>query len=221
MKIKIYIADDHQILLETLKDVLEKESDIEVVDTFFNSSTTIQGLQKQEPDILLLDLSMSEFGKDNTYLATGLDVLEYIKSKNLRTKVIVLSNYDDLAIIHKSLKSGARAYLLKNESVEVLKIAIKSVYQGNFYFSKSVKSKLDSLAGEANPDHNGPLILSKREREILDLISKGFTTQEIADALSLQKDTISEYRDLLLKKFDARNAPDLIRLAYQWKILNH
>lgn len=218
MKIKIYIADDHQILLETLKDVLEKEGDIEVVATFFNSYTTIQGLRSHEPDILLLDLSMSEFGKDNTYLATGLDVLDYIKNNNIRTKVMVLSNYDDLAIIHKSLKSGARAYLLKNESVEVLKTAIKSVHEGHLYFSKSVKSKLDRLG---NSDYNGPLILSKREREILDLVSKGFTTQEIADALSLHKDTVSEYRDLLLKKFDARNAPDLIRLAYQWKILNH
>lgn len=219
MKIKVSISDDHVILLETLKNILENDETFDIIATYSNSTETIQGIERKLPDVLLLDLSMPEHGRDNTHLATGLDVLEFIKKRNLDIKVVILSNFDDLAIVHKAVRLGAKAYLLKNETTDILKFAIKTVNAGSNYFPKNIQAKLDTPIIDNDITYDGPLILSKREREILDYVSKGFTTSEIAECLMLQKDTISDYRDLLMKKFQAKNAPDLIRLAYQWKIL--
>lgn len=219
MKIKISIADDHVILLETLKSILEREEEFEILATYNNSFETIKGIEKNQPNVLLLDLSMPEQGIDNTHLATGLEVLEFIKKSNLNINAIVLSNFDDFAIVQKAVRLGAKSYLLKNETTEVLKQAIRTVFLGNIFFPKNIQKKINAPAILNDLTNEGPLILSKRERVILDLVSKGFTTGEIASNLELHKDTVSDYRDLLMKKFEAKNAPDLIRLAYQWKIL--
>ncbi|MER0442834.1 response regulator transcription factor [Emticicia sp. W12TSBA100-4] len=219
MKIKISIADDHVILLETLKSILEREEEFEILATYNNSFETIKGIEKNQPNVLLLDLSMPEQGIDNTHLATGLEVLEFIKKSNLNINVIVLSNFDDFAIVQKAVRLGAKSYLLKNVTTEVLKQAIRTVFLGNIFFQKNIQKKINTPAILNYLTNEAPLILSKRERVILDLVSRGFTTGEIASNLELHKDTVSDYRNLLMKKFDAKNAPDLIRLAYQWKIL--
>lgn len=219
MKIKVSISDDHVILTETLRAYLSNDERLEVLACYANSDDTIQGIKSHTPDVLLLDLSMPEKGKDNIHLVTGLDVLAFIKANDSSIKVIILSNFDNYSFIQSAVKNGASGYLLKNEQPEFLREAIVSVYKNQQIFSESIRKKMEYPAFEetANPL---AMRLSRRERDILDFVSRGFKTEDIASYLSLHKDTVSDYRNVLMKKFEAKNAPHLIRLAVEWKMLN-
>lgn len=218
MKIKISISDDHVILAETLKRYLSDDEHFEVLACYTNSSDTIHGIQRKTPDVLLLDLSMPEKDQDSTCLVTGLDVLAYINTNKLPVKVIVLSNFENYSFVKSSIKQGASGYLLKNEQPEFLRNAIVEVFNHKTVFSSSIRKKLDYL-DQADNSNQLTFKLSSRERDILELVSKGFKTADIAKHLSLHKDTVSDYRNVLMKKFQAENAPHLIRLAAQWNVL--
>lgn len=218
MKIKIAIADDHIILTETLKSYLSSDDRLEVISSYSNSTDTITGIKNQIPDVLLLDLSMPEKGKDNMHLVTGFDVLTFIKVEKLPVKVIILSNFDNYSFIQSAIKNGASGYLLKNEQPDFLVESIINVFMNKVVFSKPIRLKMENPISDESLSSSA-LRLSTRERDILDFVSRGFKTEDIAQHLSLHKDTVSDYRNVLMKKFDAKNAPHLIRLAAQWKIL--
>lgn len=216
---KVAIADDHQLFVEALKLSLEQNEEIEVVAQFYNLAETLAGIEQHLIDILLLDLSMPIKGKEYENIVTGMDVLEFISIKKLAVKVIVITSFPDLSFFKSCLKKGAKGYILKNESSDCLFEALQSVYLGNQFVSESIQKKLNSFNQEQFDTPDGPVRISKREREILKLISKGYISMEIAKMLRIQKDTVSEYRDVLMKKLGASNAPDLVRIAYKWNIL--
>jgi DNA-binding NarL/FixJ family response regulator len=220
MKIRVLIADDHKLFAQSLLVTLNNNEKIEVVTICHNSKDTLWDLQLHKPDILLLDLNMPTTGKD-ILRATGFDVLEQLKTtSNNPTKAIVLSNYTDYGLIKQSLKLGAMGYLLKNTSIEELELAICEVFAGKTYLPKNVLENIELEKTQQDEDSFvGACLLTKREREVLKLLSKGFTNENIAKALGIKKFTVMEYRENMMNKLKAVNAPDLVRIAYEQHLL--
>lgn len=220
MKIRVIVADDHKLLAQSLGNTLNSNNDFEVVSICHTSQDTIWDIQLHHPDVLLLDLNMPLVGSDLPK-ATGFDVLEDLKKKNSPTKVIVISSYNDYGLIKHSLSLGAKGYLFKNTSVNEIFEAIKLVHKGQTYIPKDVEKHLQLKQKHYDTDDLfvNAVSLTKREKEVLDYLSRGYRSEDIAIALALKKDTINEYRDNLIHKMKAKNAAELIRKAFEAGLL--
>lgn len=220
MKIKVLIADDHKLLAETLSNSLNAKNEFEVVNVCHNSKDTLWNVQMSHPDVLLLDLNMPLVNNDLPR-ASGFEVLEELKKKNEQTKTIIISSYNDYSFIKQSLNLGAKGYLLKNTSINEIAQAILVVNGGKTYIQKEVENHLNNKLSSTNEDDAfvNAVSLTKREKEVLDYISKGFRTDDIATALKLKKYTVDEYRENLLVKMNAKNSAELVRIAFEIGLL--
>jgi DNA-binding NarL/FixJ family response regulator len=219
-KIKILIAEDYKLLAQSLKSSLNTLEEFEVIGVCYNSRETILDMDLYKPDILLLDLNMPIAGRD-VPVATGFDVLENLKTNNSNTKSIIISNYNDYSLIKQSLVLGAKGYLLKNTSLDEISLAIMTVWKGGEYIQKEVQNNYQNKLKyyDEYDSFVNSVTLTKRQKEVLVFISQGFSSDEIAKFLKLQKVTVDEYRDNLNKKLKAKNSADLIRIAYESGLL--
>lgn len=220
MKIRIVIADDHRLLAQSLENTLNSHNDFEVVSVCHTSKDALWNVEVHHPDVLLLDLNMPMVGSDLPK-ATGFDVLEDIKKKNSKTKVVIISSYNDYGLIKQSFNLGASGYLLKNTSVNEIFEAIRIVHQDKMYIPDDIENtlKIKQKHYDESDVFVNSISLTKREKEVLDYISRGFKSEDIAQALKLKKDTINEYRDNLIRKMNARNTAELVRNAFQAGLL--
>lgn len=220
MKIQVLIADDHKLLAETLSNTLKATNQFEIVAVCHTSKDTLWNIQLFQPQIVLLDLNMPLVSNDLPR-ASGLEVLEELQTKNNATKAIIISSYNDYTFIKQSLNLGARGYLLKNTSIDEIEKAILVVSGGDVYLQKEVEEILKNK--QRNTDEDDAFVnaisLTKREKEVLDYISRGFRTEDIAIALNLKKYTVDEYRDNLIHKMNAKNSAELIRIAFEIGLL--
>lgn len=207
-RISIIIVDDHPVVLEGLKNLLENEE-------FFIAGSFIRGLQaleyigKNKIEIALIDISIPDIN--------GIELCKEIKKIAPETKVIGLSNHTERSIVTQLLQSGASGYLLKNITSEELHKSIKEVMAGEITFSSEVK-KIIVLPPEIGETAETPK-LTKREIEILSLIARGKTTQVIADELFVSPLTIETHRRNLLQKFKAKNMMELLAFALKNSII--
>lgn len=220
MKIQVLIADDHKLLAETLSNTLKATNQFEIVAICHTSKDTLWNIQLLQPQIVLLDLNMPLVSNDLPR-ASGLEVLEELQAKNNTTKAIIISSYNDYTFIKQSLNLGARGYLLKNTSIDEIEKAILVVSGGDVYLQKEVEEILKNK--QRNTDEDDAFVnaisLTKREKEVLGYISRGFRTEDIAVALNLKKYTVDEYRDNLIHKMKAKNSAELIRIAFETGLL--
>lgn len=216
-KITVHIADDHQILIDGVKAVLSLERDIAVVGSSLNGEQVIEWFQKNTSDVLILDVNMP--------ILNGLGVLKKFQNTETLPKVIMLSSYDDVKIVKEVLGLGAMGFVPKKSAGEHIVKAIREVYKGNQYFSDEIKEKmLRTLMGK--PMHNadspeGVLInsLTKREYQILKLITQQNTSREIADVLGISESTVETHRKNLIKKIKAKNTVGLAIFAMKNEII--
>lgn len=212
MSIKLGIADDHELVLEVLEESLSTYAQVDSIHLYRDANSTIEGIEKNDLDVLILDLCMNSVGNAPTLLVDGLNVLEYCKKVNSKVKIIVLSNYFDNSFIQLAFKLGAKSYLLKNTSKQELINCIDAVSSGGTYIIPFVQKALDKPT-EKDFSASGTFPLTKRERQVLLLTSKGQTSKEIAEMLGLKKDTISEYRALIMKKLVVKNVAEMVAVA--------
>ncbi len=199
--IKVFVLDDHPMVIEGLKAALEDESDI----VYMGSAKHPSGLEdllhkKDYPDVVLMDINLP--GK------SGLELCKEIKDAHIPIHIIALSTSNQVGTINKMMDNGASGYLLKDASRAEILEAIHKVMQGKIYISFSVSEALKSK----NPDAGLPVI-TKREREVLELIANGFTNQDIAQKLFLTPATVDTHRTNMLVKFKAKNTAALVKLA--------
>ena len=220
MKIQVLIADDHKLLAETLSNTLKATNQFEIVAVCHTSKDTLWNIQLFQPQIVLLDLNMPLVSNDLPR-ASGLEVLEELQTKNNTTKAIIISSYNDYTFIKQSLNLGAKGYLLKNTSIDEIEKSILAVFGGDVYLQKEVEEILKNKQRSTDTDDAfvNAISLTKREKEVLNYISRGFRTEDIAVALSLKKYTVDEYRDNLLHKMNAKNSAELIRIAFETGLL--
>ncbi len=208
MKITVLIADDHTIVRDGLRYLLEAQGDIKVIGEASNGHEAIKKVKELKPDIVIMDIVMSELN--------GIEATEQICKQNPSTRVIMLSMRSSTEPILRSIKAGACGYLLKESAGRELVTAIHMVKEGKRYFSNKVS---DQMAGAYLKREEGlidPLsALSQREREVLQLVVEGKTSADIADMLFLSIKTVKTYRSRLMVKLAIKDIPSLIKFAIQ------
>jgi DNA-binding NarL/FixJ family response regulator len=209
-KIKIYLADDHQVLLDGIQFLLNTIPDFEVVGFSLNGKNLYEEVISSKADILILDLNMPE--KD------GVEVIKEFAQRGIPCKVIILSSYDDLKLIKEVMRLGANAYLTKKCAGENIVEAIYAVNNGEDYFCKSVREKIFNLVTQNNRKVNKNFslansILTERELEIITLISLELSGKEISEKLFISTNTVETHRKNIMKKIDAKNTISLVKYA--------
>lgn len=201
--IRISMADDHVIVLNGLQKIVAEVDDIAVAGVYTDGDALLEDLPLNQPDILILDIQMP--GKKGTELAA------IIKKKYPAIKIIVLSNVEVMAQIKKMLQLGCMGYLLKNTDSDTFITAIRTVYAGEQFLYEDLRKQL--VNNLFTPAHF--IKITRREKEILQMIADEMTTQEIADKLFLSIHTIVNHRNSLLQKLDVRNTAGLMKKAVE------
>lgn len=209
-KIKIHLADDHQILIHGLSSLLQTIPNFEVVGFSLNGTNLFDEVTQNKTDVLILDINMPQ--KD------GIAVIKEFAEKGFPCKVIILSSYDDLKLIKEIMKLGASSYLTKQCAGENIVEAIQAVYRGEEYFSETLREKIFNNVTKDNPKLNkiNPTInslLTGRELEIITLISLEYSGKEISEQLHISVNTVETHRKNIMKKLKLKNIISLVKYA--------
>jgi len=205
MKIKVFITDDHYMVIEGIHSLLQHESTIEMVGHAMNAASCLAYLEQNLPDIILMDIGLPD--------KSGIDLCQEVKEKFPSVFVIGLSTFNQQSFIEKMMNNGASGYVLKNATQDELLEAITTVAHGKTYLSFEAGKTLQRIK-------NNPIVLTRREKEVLELIAEGMTNNEIAAKLFVGTTTVDTHRKNLLTKFEAKNTATLIRVAVQMQIID-
>lgn len=212
-KIRVLVVDDHTVVREGIRLVLEAQTDMQVIGEASEGREAVAKVQQLKPDVVLLDLAMPGLG--------GLDATRLIKAQHPEVQVLILTMQEGEEYFFKALSYGASGYLLKGASTADLVAGVRAVYSGGVALGPLVAKKLvtDYLthSGEASASYDG---LSPREREVLTLIAQGRTNQEIADSLFLSVNTVQTHRAHIMEKLNMHNRTELIKYAIQKGLLD-
>ncbi len=213
-QINVLIAEDHTLFARLVKSMLDDEENINVVGIAPNGKDTMDIIDKNDVDILLLDINMPK--------VDGMQVISRLVKEKPNLKIIMLSSHTEAWVIQKALKSGAKGYLTKFVDSEEVVEAIYTVNKGESYFCKtSLNSIMKNLVNKEtdNSAQKQLKALSKREKEVLQLVAQELTTAEIADKLCISFRTVESHRKNLLHKLGAKNTVGLIRTAMEANLI--
>jgi DNA-binding NarL/FixJ family response regulator len=213
-KIRIGIVDDHSLFRNGLKLLLSGNATFEVVKEWANGSEFLEETESINPDVVLMDIEMPKMnGIEATRLAT---------ERNPKIKIIALSMFCEEEYYFKMIDAGAKGFLLKNSNLDEVVNAVNLVMQGGTYFSQELLYKVVKNIREVRKTEQKQieLNLSQREIEILELICKGLSNQEIADDLFISKRTVDKHRSNILEKTETKNTASLVMFAIENKLVN-
>jgi DNA-binding NarL/FixJ family response regulator len=207
MSIKIILADDHKIIREGLKALLEKNPGMEVVEEAQDGLTTVRLAKKLLPDIVIMDIGMPDMN--------GIDATRQIISETKGIRVIALSMHSDRRFVLQMLKAGASGYLLKDSAFEELELAIQTVISGQPYLSPKItdvviKEYIHNIPANETTAFSA---LTAREREVLQLLAEGKTTKQIAVYLNISIKTIETHRQQVMEKLNMHSIAELTKYA--------
>lgn len=217
MSIKVYIIDDHKILVDSFTDHFKDINDIEVIGYSLSGLEAIEALNPKEikvsPDIVLQDIDMEDI--------TGIECTSSLLKLNPALKILGVSSYTEAVIIKKLLKAGAKGYISKATDIENLETAIRQVHNGEEYLGERIKESLAADEKGEKKFGRKPIvpIISDREKDVLNLIAEEFNTNEIAEKLFISANTVLTHRKSLLLKFDVKNSVGLVRKALEFGLL--
>ena len=194
MAVEVIIADDHSMVREGLKQLLELDGDIVVIGEASDGVECLDLLEKKLPQALLLDINMPNMN--------GLEVLEKIKEKNLDTKVIILTVHNEVEYLLKAVEIGIDGYMLKDSNSDELKKAIYSVIEGESYIQPNLIPILNSKMIERDVEKEKLALLTKRELEVLKLMAVGSYNKEIGEKLNISERTVKNHISSIFKKID-------------------
>ena len=209
MPIRIVLCDDHQIIREGLRSLLEKQPDMSVVGEALNGLGAIKLVAEKKPDIVILDIAMPEMN--------GIATARRIFMDNPKVKVLALSMHSDHHFVTEMLEAGASGYMLKDSAFGELTNAIRTIISGGLFISPHIAGNvLEEFSRRAKPGHT-PVRhvtqLSQREKEILQFISEGHSTKEIASKINVSVKTVETHRQHIMQKVGAHNVAALTKYA--------
>jgi DNA-binding NarL/FixJ family response regulator len=210
MKITVFLADDHAVVRDGLKLLLETQSDLLVVGEAADGRQAVRRVDQLRPRVAILDIAMPELN--------GIEAAGQIKEVRPETQIIMLSMYSSLEHVFQALRAGARGYLLKEAAGAEVIQAVRVVHHGKRYLSQRIADLVidECLRQGEGAAGDSPLTrLAPREREVLQLVAEGKSTAEIAQILPLSSKTVDTYRSRLLKKLGLRDLSALIKFALQ------
>ena len=204
---RIILADDHKIIREGLRSLLEKQTDMEVVAEAQDGLTTVNLVHKLRPDVVVMDIGMPEMN--------GIDATAQITSEHKETKVITLSMHSDRRFVMQMLKAGAAGYLLKDSAFEELVLAIHTVRRNKRYLSPAITDVVikEYLQNLPTAESTVFTVLTAREREVLQHIAEGKSTKQIAAILGVSVKTVETHRQQVMEKLDMHSIAELTKYA--------
>jgi DNA-binding NarL/FixJ family response regulator len=205
---RILIVDDHPVVLEGMKALLQDNDMVDVKACCSNGKDALEFLLENRVDVVLLDINLPDI--------SGIDLCKSIKQQYAHIHIVAISNYNERSMITKMLQNGATGYVLKNASAEEIMDAIRAVVKKTVYFSPEVQKSLFEAALDDPLDLPK---LTRREQEVLRCIAEGKTTAEIGDTLFISPHTVETHRRNLMQKFQVSNAAALIRVASQYQLI--
>lgn len=206
--IRVIVADDHHLVRQGIRALLEQADDIEVVGEAEDGRQAVKLVQQLAPDVLVMDIAMP--GMD------GLQATEQLRVLGSSAYTVILSMYSDRTLIRRALRSGARGYLLKRSVTAELLLAVRAANRGEVYLSPEISTAVvaDLLvadAGKAEPEDQ----LTSRELQVLQLIAEGSTNKAIAQAMQISVKTVEKHRANLMAKLGVNDLAGLVRLAIE------
>ncbi len=207
MPITVFLADDHAVIRDGLKYILQAQNDIAVVGDAADGRDAVKQVEKLKPDVVVMDISMPELN--------GIDATQQIHAVLPQTRIIILSMHSTVEHVARALQAGARGYLLKESAgIEVVE-AVRAVRAGQRHLSQQITATvIDDYLQTRQP--TSPLErLSPREREVLQLVVEGKSSAQISKTLSLSTKTVETYRSRLMEKLDVKSVAELVRFAIQ------
>ncbi len=211
--IRIYLADDHQVLIDGMKAVLKTNPQFEVVGYSLNGEGVFEKVAALKVDVLIMDINMP--------VCDGIQVLKEFAAKGYACKVIILSSYDDYKLVKDVIKLGASGYLSKECAGENILEAISTVASGTHYYSQNIREKIiNSLTHQEESNSMLGLPLTNREIEILKLIAQEYSGKEIGEELFISASTVETHRKNLIKKLNVKNTIGLVKYALKHRLIN-
>ena len=208
MPVRIMIADDHAVVREGLRMILEAMGDMTVVGEALDGRDAIEKAQALKPDVIVMDIAMPEMN--------GIEATRLICEQLPTVKIIILSMHHTNEHIFRAIQAGARGYLLKESAGASVAKAILAVMKGEYYFGAGVEAPPKALRASRRTRPSSPLeSLSQREREVIQFVVEGKTSVEIAEILSLSPKSVETYRSRLMLKLGVNNIPSLVKYALQ------
>jgi DNA-binding NarL/FixJ family response regulator len=205
-KIRVLIADDHAILREGVRALLNTTEDVEVVGEAADGREAIERCKALDPDVVLMDLSMPGLG--------GLEATLELKKLGLRARVLILSQYDDREYVRRLLKAGVSGYVLKKSAGAELAGAIRAVHRGGLVLDPEVARTAMEEARTPVPAEAEPYdALTDREKQVLKLVAEGHSNKEVAEVLGISVKTAMSHRERVMEKLDVHNRTELVRFA--------
>jgi DNA-binding NarL/FixJ family response regulator len=210
-KTRIYIVDDHPVMVQGLKELINNQRDMRVVGFSDDWHVALEQTKKLQPDLIMLDVTLKD--------VNGIEVLKNLKIHLPHVKVLMLSMHDENLYAMRALKAGAQGYIMKQEAVEKVLGAIRQVLLGEVYLSDSMsKRTMFQLLGRGTTRTGSPLEdLSDRELEVFTLIGQGCTTRQIAEKLHLSIKTVETHRAHIKEKLNLKNSTELVQHAIHWR----
>jgi DNA-binding NarL/FixJ family response regulator len=205
--VRILLADDHVLIRHGIQNIMKKDSRLQVIGEAKNGRELLDFLENSEVDLIILDISMPDIG--------GMEVIGIVKSKYPSIKILILTMHKNKQYFYNAMSAGADGYLMKDDSDEELLVAIEKVAAGKSYISPFMADDFaDDVINMYRNEKKSPFQeLTRREKEILQLVVKGFTSKKMAEHLHLSQRTIDHHRSNLLRKFNRKNSVDLVNYA--------
>ncbi|MGH8667477.1 MAG: response regulator [Burkholderiales bacterium] len=208
MTIRVLIVDDHAVVAEGLRFVVDAQSDMNVVACVEDSREAVDVAVRTEPDVVLMDHAMPNLN--------GAEATHLLRSRCPRIRVIILSMYSNHIHVMRGLQAGAMGYVVKKSAAKEVVEAIRVVYNGGRYLSKEL---VDPVIEQISRGVESPLVrLSSRERQVLQMLAEGSSNAQIAEKLSLSQKTVETYRARLMEKLDLHDFASLIKFAIQYGV---
>ncbi len=207
MSIRILLVDDHQMMRDGLRSILDLEGDLEVVGEAANGYEALEMAKTLRPEVIVMDIAMKDLN--------GIDATRQIIAQDPRAKVIALSTHSDESYVLSMLEAGASGYVLKDSAVDEMRRAIRVVVGGHHYLSPEVAGSVvhSHLRGPSQERVSVHSLLAPRERQILQLLAEGQTSSEIARKLHIATTTVDSHRRNIMKKLDLHSVAELTKYA--------
>jgi len=203
--ISVFLADDHRVLRDGLRILLESQEDITVVGEAENGNKAIEGIRSTKPNVVVMDITMPELN--------GIDAAQVIHETSPEIGIVILSIHSDSEHIFRALQAGAQGYLLKESAGSEVVSAVRAVFLGRRYLSPSIRDTVTEVYLQKRQIQSPLELLSLREREVLQLTVEGHSSASIAEKLDLSPKTVETYRSRLMGKIGVRDLTELVRFA--------